>query len=446
MANVEYITGGLLDIDINKVKSTYNLYNKYSYSFIIHTETSEIPVEYVLSYENMRNYNTNVGDFIVLTFNMYLGTYAKKIYPNRDNMMCSVSKSYESNKLKSRTTEYKMVILNDDGAMESNSDFKKHTEGELNKRGLVKIEAQLYLLEVEGMKMLYCQGNYKKSTVKSVMGYLYAKWFPKITIGGSPLKATIDIYEPANDLSYDNIMIPTGTSLMDLASYLQNTNYGVYNGACGTYIQDYVGDLGLFIYPLYSVDRYNNTKDAFVLTVIRSNSPMTDVMENSWNVDGNNINIIAGSNTKVLDEGVSNMVNSGSAIINAPSENILNRNSEITDSNFTTTKDENLQGMSITERKDGISKARYVGHETNLYKVRSKLLAESMTTIQVPWHFSNQDLIYPGMPACYMFEDDEGIKKQYGTVQTLFTRYDGVKKTTSSLLVIKVGTSNIHKE
>lgn len=439
---------GFIQAEVEKILKYNNPFkNNAKYEVIIHTEDDTIDVEFLESIDVMRNYNTNIADYINIRFKIILGTYAKRVYPYRDNLICSVRKSYTDDYDNATSNIYKMVIISDGGGMETSQNVKKLTEDEMNKSGVVTVEAQLYLREVEGLRSLHVDGIFKEITLKEVMQGLFAISAEKVQLDGENMQYRIDVAEPANQIQYKNLVLPTGLTLDALPSYLQGKDYGVYNGGIGTYIQNYKGNNVVFIYPLYSTERYDNSEDRDVLTIINTNTSLYDVVENNWCRTGNNVFLLAGSNTSSSDPGTNALINAGDALIMTPPEKFFTKNFEVGDDGVMLDTEQQLKGTTIKTRRDGIVKAKYVGPESNMYKQRTMAILQTLATYTIPWNFSNTDIIYPGMPCCYMFEDATlGLVKLYGTVQATYSRYSKPHGTETGMIVIKVKSHNLMEQ
>ena len=439
-----YYTSNLIDIDINDIISNTNYAKDFTYEFILHTPYRDITLDQIQSYETLQDYNNNVGDYNLLTFNVGMGTYIKGIYPYRDNLTCTILKTFKTDGLSSQSAEYKLVIVNEEGNSESSSHYKNMTEDQLNENELKKIEAQVYLIELEAIREGYVDGNYKNVTVQELMGWSYAKVKDELEVHGNPLELRIDIVEPDNDTRYNNLIIPTGVMLQDLPIFLQNDNsYGVYNGGCGAYLQKYNSKPTMFIYPLYTTERYEKC-DFKKLVIYNPGNLQLNTVENTWLREGNLIKIVAGSGVKVIDKGSTNIMDQGEALVSSRPEQIFNRASSITDSEVTVDASTQLNVSTLKSRRDGMSKMKYVGNESNMYRQRTQIMKNSMATYQIPWHFSYPELIYPGMPVCYIHEDStKGTVRQYGSVQLLVTKYSPAQDMLSSTLIITVGSYNV---
>lgn len=438
-----YYTSNLIDIDVNDIISTTNYAKDFKYEFILHTPYRDITLDQIESFEMLQDYNNNVGDYNLITFNLGMGTYIKGVYPYRDNLTCTILKTFTSSGASPQSAEYKMVIVNESGGSESSSHYKNMSEDQLNENELRKIEAQVYLIELEAIREGYVDGIYKNVTVQELIGWSYAKVKDELEVQGNPLELRIDIVTPDNDSRYDNLVIPTGVMLQDLPTFIQNEAYGVYNGGCGAYLQKYSGRTTMFVYPLYTTKRYEECTFKKLVIYNPGNMKLSTV-ENTWKREGDLVKILAGSGVKVIDKGSTSLIDQGETLVASRPEQIFNRQSAISDSDVTVDSASQINVSSIKSRRDGMSRIKYVGNESNMFRQRTQVMKDAMATYQIPWHFSYPELIYPGMPVCYIYEDQRsGTVKQYGSVQLLMTTYSPARNVISSMLIITVGSSNV---
>lgn len=437
--------GGLIDIEVNKILETKNK-NKDNirYEFILHTEKDNITIEEVQYYDIMRDYNANIGDYATIAFNMPMGKFNKVVYPYRDYLEMTVIKKWTDNAYDAITVRYKFVLFNKGGREASLT--SKGSEQELDKAGMEIVEGQLVLRELEGLRSIFVDGIYKDITVKDLLIGLIGNTVKKIEIEGNAFNINIDVVEPANTTEYKNLVVPTGIQLIDLPSFLQNTDYGVYNGGIGTFLQMYNKKFTLFIYPLYSTMRYDEATGP-TLTIFHTNTSKYDMVESTYRVEDKKISIIAGSNITSSDTGANRIMSKGDGLIASYPDAILDRNIEVSDDGITFDKETQLKGVAIVERNDKQNKGRYVGIDSNMFRQRTNTIRNTMATYMIPWQFSDPDLIYPGMPCCFMYEDSrKGLVKLNGIVNGIYTKYDNMKHVQQSLLVIMVESPNVYQE
>ena len=123
---------------------------------------------------------------------------------------------------------------------------------------------------------------------------------------------------------------------------------------------------------------------------------------------------------------------------------LLEQSGERKGGGFWGEKPTTLEGSKIVDRRDKITKTRYIGPQSNMYKYRSELLNRSMATYQITWNFSAPDYLYPGMPVEYVYEENGVIIRLPGILQCVYSLYQKVKGTQTSIVIIKVLSYNVY--
>lgn len=423
----------LLQIDIKEIINATNPNtDNLQYSLILHTPEEDYTVPIVKLIEVMRNYNKYVGDYIVVTFYMPAGDFIKGMYKYRDNMELTIVQTdkYDTSFVKS--TRYKFVLLNNNQNVYG-SNYAIQTKEELNKHEMLKIEGQCIDRVVEGMRLLQVEGIYENVTIKDLITAELTEKLEGLAVDGNAESVRIDIEEPNNPATIKQIILPTGVYALDFPSYLQNSIYGVYNNGLGTYVQDWYDNKTLFVYPLFDVNRVNNRE--YRLIIYYTSAVKFNYIDNTYFLDGSTLKIIAGTTLRSLDDAENEFINSGDGYIRTKPQQMMNRNVMVGNDKLTLDNTTQVEGTKFKERRDGISRARYVGPEVNMYKHRTYINRQTMGMYEFTWHYSNPDLIYPGMPLLYLFEDSAGVISQLeGAVQLVCTVWDAAKNTRSSLI------------
>lgn len=435
------IAGGLLDLEINDIiQNTNPLTDTVTYSIIIHTDERDIPILFSNSIDIRSNYNRDICDYVLVTFHIPAGDFIKDVYPKRDNLELTIVETSTVDN-SSNKTRYKLALVNNTGNV-SGSMYTKLTKEQLNEKEMFKVEGQCFLREIEVARGLYAAGVFKSGTVDKVMLSEFYNGFSGLKVEGSNINLQCNIAKPNNDLTYNHIMIPTGIKLLDIADYLQNRSYGVYNGAIGAYFTKRNKANTMYVYPLYDKERYDSVTQK--LNIYYANTSKLNFIENTYKKDGDIVKIIAGSNIKSYDTGENEFIDTGDGVVMSDPMLLTRRNAIITDNDITVSKQSQLTAAKIKERKDGMSQQVYLGNEPNLYRYRSIVNKQAMAVYQLEWKFPNIDLLYPGMPTCFIYEDETaGIVKLKGVLQTVFSRYDFATKTKVALLTVTVAKHNI---
>lgn len=438
------LTGGMIDLEIEKIISgSKEDIGSFTYEVQLHTKDRDIPITLLQQVEVLRNYNMYTGDYIIVNFSIEGGTFYKDIYPNKDNLEMTLIKKYNIEKNKEdEVTRYKFVIQNNDVNI-SASVYTKMSRETLDKTYQINVQGQCVLRELEGIRSLNVDGIYKNATLKDIIISEFSNATSSITLEGSPMDIRLSMVEPDNNYVYKNVLVPTGINLIDLPSYLQNGDYGIYNGSIGTYIQYYNNKPTVYIYPIYNTSRYDDVTKR--LMVYHSNTSRFNFVQTTYSIDGDLIKILAGGDTASEDSGDNVITNIGDTFISSIPEQVMNTAFQITDDKITLDKSTLLRGASVKERRDGVVKSIYLGSESNLYKYRSKFIRNTMAIYQVKWNYGDIDLIYPGMPVCFVFEDEtNGIMELKGIVQACYNRFSMSYKINTGMLSLLVMKPNVY--
>lgn len=433
---------GLIDLEVNKILSNPNIKkDMYEYEVWLHTEKDNILVNMLETIEWLKDFNYNITDYIVLTFHLTGGDYIRRIYPNKDNLEATIIKNNRYGTEGPVSIRYKMILLNNDNGVEGSS-YSKMSETELNQTYMFKCEAQLVLREYEGLRAVTFGGIFKNTTVTDVVMHAFTNVQKKILkVSGSELDLRIEMDVGNNNFMYKQIVVPTGMTLVDFPSWLQNSEYGVYNGDIGTYYTVYKGNRCIYVYPLYTDLALSPSG---TLMIYHANTSRYENVDNTYVVDGKLVKIICGNNIKNEDKGSTPLINEGSATIFNDPNTIMNRTFSVTNDKVEFDKDARLTGNSIVKRRDGAEKVVYLGTVPNMYVQRSVMLRNTMSFYQIVWKFCNFDLIIPGMKVTFVYEDDEyGITKLNGVVQSGYCKYQKTDNTIHGILNIMVQNPNV---
>ena len=162
-------------------------------------------------------------------------------------------------------------------------------------------------------------------------------------------------------------------------------------------------------------------------------------LENTFIQKDDILKIICKSNITSHDTGENELIDGGSSIISSNPNLITNRNVNVTDSKVIYDKDSQISGTKIKDKKDKVNKDKYVGNQSNLYKIRSDYNKAMSAIYTLQWSFSNSELIYPGMPCSFIYEDNErDIVELKGMILNVYEVYEANTNTTNSLLTIAV--------
>lgn len=430
---MQVITGGLIDLEINDIITETNENVFKDYAMYLHTTEEDVWVQFLKTVEIYSSYNENLTDFIYVTFDLPLGDYAKDILKYSDNLEATLEYTKDDELISNR---YKLIITNVVDNIR-NSDLNNETKETLNKLGFINLEAQLVLREMEALRTILIDGSYRNTTVEDVMYTILKLDSEKATVEGETIDLAIDIYEPDNTKNYEHILFPTGTKLLDVPTYLQEGDYGVYNASIGVFLTNIKDKITLFVYPLFNYERYD--KEEKKLNIYYSQTDTLNQIENTYKEEGDVIKILAGTTTESKDTGENDLIDSGVGIVSDDPRAPLYKETVVTDDEAVTDQSNRLTGDKMKKRRDNVDKYTYIGNESNGFKYRSAMIHKFMSYYTIKWNFSDTSLLYPGMPVKYIYEDnDEGMIELTGTLLCSYTRWVKNSNVETTLLFIAV--------
>lgn len=422
----------LIGQEVNRIIKSKNDNLGIDYDVTIHTPIGDVFVTMLETIEINSDYNNNFTSVIYFNFIMAGGYYRDYIIANSGNLEATITKFKKEEILYTET--FKAILVNTDSDI---SEYKGNYKTEnLNRASMVRGTIMLLSREIEIMRGIKVDGVFTSTSVKKVLTYLFSK-AKEATINSIPIDLTVNIEEPHNDNVYDHIVIPTGVGYLDAPTFLQDTEYGVYNGDIGLFIKrqlnkDKENKLNLFTFPLYTVNK-NPKKELFIY---HSNNPYYDFVENTYTVLDNILKIVSTSEIVTITPNENKNIDSGNAITSSDPYKLTDYNASVTNDKISYDKSNQVTSMEPGNRSDGMNIENYVGNEANLYKVRSKINLQHYGHFQIRWNHSAPELLIPGMAVKFFYQKENEIKILVGRLQRDFSLYSEATKTISTMLNI----------
>lgn len=440
------IESSLLGPEINQIigkKETNS--NSIEHEVIIHTVDNEIIITRLISIEFKEDYNTNYSDEIYIELLCPMGDFVKLIYPYRNNLEISVIRKFNNTKELDR---YKLVLLNINDNYGSGK-YKEMSLEELNKNEAKNLRCQCIDRSVEAIRLKTVEGVFREHTIGEILTGLFHIELLNIKVNGSPIDPLINMIKADNERIYNHVIVPSGTKLVDLPVFLQERDYGIYNGHIGFYIKNYKTGtyfnkaqsdkkINVFIYPLYNPEvalRNNNHK----LIIYNVPNFKYSMVENTYLIDNDNIKIIASEDSRKTNTGDDVYMDEGVGFVSLDAKTVMRRPFEITEQGVINSKSGANNEAYMKERSDGAMYRGYNKPTDNLYKLRSNYLKHNGDIIQVKWNFSNAKYLIPGMPVIYAYlGDNNNVIRLNGVLQSHYTLYNQTSKMSTTILIIFV--------
>lgn len=437
-----------LNTDIHQILAQKNPNGRINLKAILHTPESDITLQFFESITYFRDYNSSVGDYIMVDFKVTVDMYKGYIEPYRDNMELTISGYFGDGDGGGDDTtlewpygdRYKLVLINQRNTQGDKLD--NLSASDMGIAGFKVVKAQCIPRELEMLRTVTTDGIISNTTIEDYLTWLYTIDDGKYgSVDGEAIKYTPSIYPPNNDNTLSNIFIPTGTKVMDVPTYLQEFCAGVYKGNIGTYYQKIYanGALGngsedqnvIFVYPLYNKDMFDETSSPKKkLMIVYPANHLWDSATNNYIVDGDTIKLLPSGAIQMEDTGENEINNTGAGYITTNPMAVLGRNLDVSETDVTAEPTDAINAVHVQDKRDGMIYTPIIPNVANEYILLSDLSKKVMCSYMVKWKFCDMNIIYPGMPVEIVRSTTrDGIIEIKGSVQATYCRWNTSDKT-----------------
>lgn len=419
-----------LDNEINDVITKSKEFIMPEPTLIVHTENDDMTITHFNAIQIERNFTENLSDVIFLEFFMGLGTATKVLYKHRDALEATLKLKFENNKIVKR--RYKIILLTKFENIYDSSMTKAKQE-ELDTQEIVNIKVQCIDETLLKLKKEYISGVFHDYDLKTLLKGLFSKRMKELNTD-----SYINIYDPDNTQVYDNIVIDPFTKFIKLPFIFQNGMYGLYDNGANIYFSN-ISEASTIkydvdIYPIWDYERFAKESNRPKLVLI--NPTIENMNKHEFNFyykDGIYKTLVSNVEFKLDSE--DKRYDAGNGLIMEYSNNTINQDFlTITDDQITY-MDEAAYNFNKIDSTRSFTNYRETLGDDNLYKYFSMLNRHQgvIGTITLPK--VNPEIIYPGMPFKYLFNNDGKVSSTTGIIQGLNYVYDFLNKTTVVMLV-----------
>jgi hypothetical protein len=216
----------------------------------------------------------------------------------------------------------------------------------------------------------------------------------------------------SNQKSREQIVIPHGTKLSEIAHHVHYKCGGLYSAGLGYYLQ---GDYW-YVYPCYDTTRFAEADKT--LTVINVPPNRMPGIERTYRLDGTNLVALATGKIKFRDSTNELQLNHGNGVRFVDADTLMEKFVQTTGNKAIAARGRTNSEFIAEKRVNG---KNFVASglkpiNANPYVEYSALAKRQGSLITLVWENANRALLYPGMPTKIMYLDGEEIKVLYGVL------------------------------
>ncbi len=396
----------------------------YKWKATLVANNIKVNVFYFNAMNNSRDYVNQYTDAICLDLVLNDQEYQRLVVPNRNQLKIRIFKepaaALTGNQVPGKIVVQEFIAMlydNSSAIMESNTLMNSNSNvGQ--KAQLVTVRFFLLNKTIENLRLRKLGPTYRETlAAECIRGMLHQETTASASIV-SEIYNGLDLVEGHNQTIKKQIMIPHGTPVIGEGSVIRQIEEdvgGIYNSGFNYYYQKGYW----YLYPPFNTERYNTTKNK-TLTIINVPQDRFPGMEKTYRETANQVIVICTGATIHQDNSGSAQKNDGNAVMYVDSSKVFNDFYKMEGDKLIVDAKTNVNKFGINETDRTTSNKEVViknkGVSTQYFKEFSKLSLRLGMVVGCKWENADPDLIYPGMPVCFMYLDGDQPRQVYGSV------------------------------
>ncbi len=391
--------------DVDKIlNSKYTYYPLGKWSLKINTKCGDIDVLKITNIDVVKDFVNNMTDNIIVSFHVDRGTYLAYIYPHLDNLEVTLYRyPIQDSKVPFKPDfkqKYKAIFLpNYNEKPLGTKDEMTSTLGlELMDPPLVHL--QLMNLNVEPLRLKYVSGSLAGYTNEMALNTVIKDEVSKVTLPKGKVIDKVDIDKPDNNKPVQNLVIPSGTNLLDLPAHIHNQGMGIYNSGIGTFVSNTKDiktgkiESHFYVYPPYKASPKRPELHLFALPDFEMG-----YLTHSFILKGNTIHALGHILDGYKSTEQANELSNGVGFRLANADSFMDKPVTMTKKgpkgasqklNFKVATKSRPDGFNLANRTDEIA-------SSNPYKYYSKFIKQTGSHVTFKWQQSDHTRIEPNM-------------------------------------------------
>lgn len=408
----------LLLREVDAIVNTGQGVSHYRLTTVIKAGTEWVVPTRLDLYSLERDYEGSYGDTLVLEMLLGLGTYAYRIYPNRDSLFVDITATplYENtatqrSDIPTRVRRYRAILMDQDNPGLVGRSPQASSEQDLNMTGPKKLTLQLVDEGLYQSRMITVGRLYRKSTPMNALRSLLTETTQLVDGKDQQQILGVNAVEGHNTVVRDHVIIPHGTPLFRVPSLLQEQEGGLYATGIGCYLQNRYWHL----FPLYNTKRFDQS--SYTLTILNVPPNRYYGAERTYRRTDRQVVIVTAGNMSAQDDGRYQQLNEGNAVRFTDARRLLTFG-ESQNNKTQLHRRENVFEFEGPTMDGGLSNARWGEQRAtaNPFPHYTQMAQRSGRYMMVEWLHGDSSLLVPGMPVKFMTAADDKLKVFYGVL------------------------------
>ena len=414
----------LVSREIRAISNSPQLHIAHRWELVIKANGVDIKPIYVKKVMTDRHYHKSYAELQSITVGFTYADYQYKILPYRDTLEAtlvrkdldhSANAEIDPNSPRKLIT-YKVQLLDGNADAVSGDNPLTLNKAMADKGDLKEIEIQLFSTVIDRIRKKSWGTTFRSTDPISAIAYVLLKHSkePSVETSNSVLGVSIDpSFEP---IEREHILIKP-MKIVDIPMAIDRQIGGLHPAQMRFFLQN----RHWYIYPIYDHSRFSKSEN--VLTIIKIPKHRLPAIEKTFRIADQQVIILSTNATHHRDNSESWQLNGGNGVRFVDADHIMDNFAKVGDNKLTASAKDKVTEVVYQPRADEVDMVNMAPTiiANNYNEEYAKLALKSGAYIQTIWEHANIELLKPGMPVRYIFQDGKTTREQYGTLNAVET-------------------------
>lgn len=397
----------------------------HQWNVVIKANGKEVKPMYVKDVKLDRLYHRNYADELRLTIGLNFSDYQYAVLPYKDTIEVMITKVPLSSSVQPDSTTksnrithtYKAQLMNGNSSAISGDNPLTVSKDVAARADIQDLVLQLFNPVLDTIRKRTFGTVFRNTSPLDAVGYVLTK-LGKVE-GADQANSVLGInIDPTFEKEpRDHIVVKHDTPVVEVPNEIDKQVGGLHPAQMRYYLQGQYW----YLYPIFDHQRFNTVDRT--LTLIKIPKHRLPAVEKTYRISNNHLIVLSTRATTHQDNSESQQLNEGNGVRFADARRVMNDYYAAGNNKAVADSSENLTEVVYEPRGDESDMVRGGGTLiTDKYnKEYAKLARKSGSYIQTIWEHCDVDLLFPGMPVRYIFQDGSVTKELYGTLNAVET-------------------------
>jgi hypothetical protein len=373
----------------------------------------------VMSIDIDRDYLHNFTDYMLIDVRIPLGTYAKRLYPNANNVeielkRIALGESSDVTNLDDQVQmeRYAAVMIDTGNPVVANSIGSITSEEDLNRIDIPTVKFQLFNKALDQLRTVPAGGIYRNMTGEDVVKAVLIKTAEIVKVDATRAVRGVQMVQASNREKREHVIVPHQVKAVDIPHHVHYHCGGLYSAGLGYYLQDDTW----YVFPAYDTTRFNDGDPT--LTIVNIPSHRLPGIERTYRKDGDNLVVLATGQVNMRELRNIAQLNHGNGVRFADADALIDNFVQVKDNKAVAQRAKTNTEILADKRPNDVNyvTAGQRRINANPFVEYSALAARQGSGMSLVWENADPALVYPGMPVKVMYLDGDAIEELTGVL------------------------------